>query len=280
MPSTEDMNRLDMTDLSFLLVGEPGTGKTNFLRNMPKPLFVFDFDNGMRTLAGVKGITYETYRDGPYGMDTLTGDDLYKWGDSWKYAMDMIVQLSAKNEYASVAVDTISFGQEACKNFVRRRNPAKQGPTVMELPQWGDVGNYMRSFLDVFTMLRCNKVATCHIDRAMNPQTETVELLPLMDGAMKGKIASFFDEVLYTNIKKEGAGPDAKYRYVLQSVQAGLYKAARTRIGIPDGTDSNWESVVRAVEQADKATATRVGSPAEQAPARTGTVRTPVSAKK
>jgi hypothetical protein len=245
------MSRTDFTDTSFCLIGEPGTGKTHFLGTLPKPLYIFDFDKGLRTLAGIKGITYDTYRDGPHGQDKKTGDDLYGWGHAWQAFMSKLLEFSQSCPYASVAIDTVSFQMEACKNFARLRNPAKQGPTHMEQPQWGDVGNYMKNALDLFTMLKCIKVATCHLKRDVNPLNNDTEFVPLLEGQMQGKMPAFFDEVYYTNIKKEGVGAGATYRYLLQTAQSGLYKSARTRIGVPDGTDSNWQSVVNAVEQAD-----------------------------
>lgn len=280
MPSTEDISRTDFTDTSFCLIGEPGTGKTHFLGTLPKPLYIFDFDKGLRTLAGVKGITYDTYRDGPYGADKLTGDDLYKWGYAWQDFMAKLLSFSQDCPYASVAIDTVSFQMEACKNYVRLKNPAKQGPTHMEQPQWGDVGNYMKNALGLFTMLKCIKVATCHVKRDENPLNNEVEFVPLLEGQMQGKMPAFFDEVYYTDIKKSGAGADAKYNYVLKTAKSGLYKAARTRIGVPDGTDSNWQSVVEAVERADSVSTKPASTASVRATATPSTVRPTAGAVK
>lgn len=276
MPSTEDMPRVDLTDVSVCLIGEPGTGKTHFLGTLPKPLYIFDFDKGLRTLAGVKGVTYDTYRDGPYGMDSKTGDDLYKWGFAWQAFMEKLLSFSKDCPYASVALDTVSFQMELAKNYARLKNPAKQGPTHMEQPQWGDVGNYMKNALDVFTMLKCVKVATCHVKRDTNPLNNEIEFVPLLEGQMQGKLPAFFDEVYYTNLKKVGVGAAATYRYQLQTAQSGLYKSARTRIGIPDGIASDWWSVVdgvagagvgkAAVGDSPKAAVPRVSAPAARLP--------------
>lgn len=245
MPSTTDTPKLDLLDTSFLLIGEPGTGKTNFLGTLPKPLYVFDADKGMRTLFGVEGITYDTFRDAPFGMAPAPG--LYKWGSGWLAMRKQAEELVRDCPYASVAIDTVSFAFELAKNYARLKNPAKQGPEAMELPQWGDTAGQMKSFLDVFLAIRAVKVATCHVKRDINPVTDVVEFLPLLEGQMQGKIGGFFDECYYTNIKKEGSGDKAIYRYCVQTAQANLFKSARTRLGVPDGTDSNWPAVLKAI---------------------------------
>jgi hypothetical protein len=245
MPSTTDVSKVNLLDISFLLIGEPGTGKTHFLGTLPKPLYVFDVDKGMRTLFGVEGITYDTFRDAPYGMAAAPG--LYKWGAGWSAMRKKAEELTRDCPYAAVAIDTVSFAWELAKNYARAKNPAKQGPEAMELPQWGDAAGQMKAFLDVFLAIPAIKVATCHVKRDINPVTETVEFLPLLEGQMQGKIGGFFDECYYTNIKKEGSGDKATYRYCVQTAQANLFKSARTRIGVPDGTNSNWPDVLKAI---------------------------------
>jgi hypothetical protein len=241
------MPETDLSDIAICLIGEPGSGKTKFLGSLPRPLYVVDADKGMRTLRGEKDITYDIFRDGPFGMDDKTGDDLYKWGSGWPALKNKLASFSKCCPYASVAIDTVTFAQQLAKNFARKRSPSKtQGMEAMEVYHWGDVGNQMVELLDLLITLPCIKVVTCHVKRDTNPLNQNIEFIPLIDGNMQGRIAGFFDEVYYTN---RALSADKKHEvYTLQTRQSGMYKAARTRIGVEDGSPLEWQSIVKAVE--------------------------------
>lgn len=246
MPSTTDMPDTDLSDVAICLIGEPGTGKTRFIDTLPKPVYVFDFDKGMRTLRGKDGIDYDTYRDGPFGMDAISSDDFYNWGTGWIAAKNKLAGFGKECKYASVVIDTVTFAQQLAKNFARKRNPSKNGMEAMEIQHWGDVGNQMVELLDLLIMLPRVKLVTCHVKRDTNPINQNVEFVPLIDGNMQGRIAGFFDEVWYTN---RSLSADKKTEvYSLQTRQSGLYKSARSRIGVEDNSPLTWQSIVKAVE--------------------------------
>lgn len=251
MPKTSDMPDTDLTDIAICLIGEPGTGKTKFLGTLPRPLYVFDFDKGMRTLRGEPDIEYDTYRDGPYGMDKQTGDDFYEWGKGWIAVMNKLAEFTKKCPFKSVAIDTGTFGQQLAKNFARKRNPSKNGMEAMELQHWGDVGNQMVAMLDLLIMIpNVVKAFNVHVKRDVNPVNENIEFVPLMDGNIQGRLAGFFDEVYYTNraLNKEKTAEV----FTLQTKQSGLYKSARTRIGVPDNSPLHWSTIEKAVREANK----------------------------
>src|SRR5574337_267965 len=59
MPNAKD-NALILDDISILVVGESGTGKSVFASTFPTPMFVFDFDKQIAAY-GNKDIDYEQY---------------------------------------------------------------------------------------------------------------------------------------------------------------------------------------------------------------------------
>ncbi len=246
MPSTMDMPETDLADTALCLIGEPGTGKTKFLGTLPKPLYVFDADKGMRTLRGVEGITYDTYRDAPFGMEVPKDSTLYKWGHGWDAMTKKLRGFHTDCPYASVAIDTVTFMQTLAKNSARLRAPAERGKEVMEKQHWGEISNMMNSMLDLLIMIPGTiKVVTTHVKRDVNPINDNTEFVPLIDGNMQGRIAGFFDEVYYTN---RSLSADKKSEiFTLQTRQSGLYKSARSRIGVPDGSPLEWNSIVKAV---------------------------------
>ncbi len=80
---------------------------------------------------------------------------------------------------------------------------------------------------------------------------------------MQGKLPAFFDEVYYTTSKKEGKDANVKQKYTLQTMQSGLYKAARSRASVPDGIDSSWQAIAAAIQKPIKAVApTPISKPA------------------
>ena len=250
MPKTSDIQATNVDRLSILLIGEPGTGKTHFLGTLPKPLYIFDFDDGLRTLAGVEGIDYDTYRDSPYGYNGKTGEGFYDWGTGWIKFMEKLASFTKDCPYKSVAIDTGTALMELAKNRARKRNPSNvQEPDSMEKQHWGEVGNLMRSALDLLTMLRCVRAFNGHVKRDTNPLNDQVEFVILLEGQMQGKLPAFFDEVYYTNILKKKEGDKIKQSYVLQTQQSGLYKSARSRAGVPDGIESSWQAVAAAIQK-------------------------------
>ncbi len=248
MPKTDEMPASNLSDLAIMLIGEPGSGKTKFLASLPKPIYVFDFDKGIRTLRGETDIEYDLYRDGPFGMDKLTGDDLYKWGHGWDEFMHKLVSFSKDCPFNTIALDTVTFAQQLAKNAARRRHPSqKNGPEAMEIQHWGEVSNMVGSALDVLISFPCVKVVTAHVKRDVNPLNENVEFVPLIDGNMQGRIAGYFDEVYYTN--RKNSADKTKEEFTLQTKQSGLYKSARTRIGVKDGSPLHFNSIMQAVAE-------------------------------
>lgn len=248
MPSTANLPIKGLSNESFLLLGEPGSGKTNFLRHMPKPMYVFDFDNGIKTLAGVQGIEYDVYKDAPPKYTGKMSEGVYKWGTAWVEVRKKVDALTA--EFAAgkgpkvVALDSLTGMMELAKDSVMLADPGKTLDN-MEIQHWGALIMQVRYVLDTFTTWPCLKVAIGHVKRDENPLTEVMELVPLLQGQSQGTVPSYFDEIYFCDVvsKPAAAGGTKQQIYTLTTQKNGFVKAARSRRNLPNGTPNDWREV-------------------------------------
>jgi hypothetical protein len=239
------MEQVSLPELSFLVIGDSGTGKTNFIRTLPRP-FVFDFDKGMATLEGT-GIPYQTFKDAPKGAKILPfmkDRGIYEWGTAWPAAMKHLSDIGTlidKGEcpYDSLCFDSLTLMSDLCMNNILK-NSGKDKP---EIQHWGAFLHTMGSIMDQITSWPLIKYLTAHVQRETNDLTQTVEMLPLISGQMKGKISIYFDEIYFAEVTG-GVQPNSRREYVFRTQSTTLMKQARSRRGVPDRVAQDFRTIL------------------------------------
>lgn len=223
---------------SILLVGDSGTHKTYFLTTVPG-IFVFDFDKGMAIARG-KDVEYQSFKDAPY-LSKVTSKELgiFSYGTAWPAFVLRLNQLGDGIEKAPrpLAFDSLTTLSDICMNYV-----LKEAGTPGKAPQiqhWGAQIELMKTVLDQITAWPVLFVATAHIQRNTNEVTQVIEQLPLLTGKLAGKAGLYFDEVWYTQV----VGKGAERKFALQTESEGMVKQAKTRHGVPVGTEASWTAV-------------------------------------
>lgn len=242
-------NAKDIADvnpnISILIIGDSGTHKTFFLGTVPG-LYVFDFDRGMAINRG-KDIEYDTFKDAPYGSNAYNPKKgIYQWGKAWPAFVNRINTIGADIDKGKwerpLGFDSLTTMSNSARSYVVS-SANRQPEDGMRIQDWGMEMALLETVMDQLTTWPGIKIATAHIQRDVNTVMESVEYLPLVTGKLAGKLALYFDEVWYTKVA--GKGEDKKFTLITES--EGMYKQAKSRYGVPSGTEATWDAVKKYV---------------------------------
>ena len=138
------MNVTKMTDVkqgdSFIraiLYGEAGAGKTHILRDFPKPLLIFDFDQKLEPLIGVEGIDVISYAPSA-GNPNSYKEIRQKFWQDWRDAV--------KSNYATLVIDSLTN----LDSLLIRAFMLEAGKTIdthPTLPIYGDLKGFYQTCL-------------------------------------------------------------------------------------------------------------------------------------
>lgn len=235
-------------ELSILVIGDAGSGKTKFIETLPRP-FVFDFDKGMATLAGT-GVPYEIFKDAPKGTKILPfmkDRGIYEWGTAWPAFVKRLNEIGSSIDAGTCQYDTLCFDSLTTmadlvqNNILRTDNKVK-----MEIQHWGSFLNAMSDIMGQLTSWPLIKYLTAHIMRDTNDLTQATEMLPLISGQMKGKLPVYFDEVYFTEVRGGVGGKPREFVFRTQSTS--IIKQARSRHGVPDGTVQDFKEIAKYIK--------------------------------
>lgn len=244
MPNARDIQVEGST--SHLIIADGGHGKTYYMGTCPKP-FIFDFDNGMKTLRG-KDIDFETYFDAQDGMPKNEARGCYEWGTSWtkfQVKLNEIGALMDKGQcpYETLCFDSLTTLADLCMNYVLKS--AGRNYKTIEQRDWGSFLNLMKAFAGTITSWPIQCVLSAHIKRDENLTTGVTEKLPLISGQFSGIVPIYFDEVYYVDVKAGGPGKPASYTIITQPNMT--IKMAKSRLGVPSGTPLDHPSIMAAI---------------------------------
>lgn len=236
------MNSADIKENPYpkiLLVGDGGTHKTRFLGDVPGN-YIFDFDAGM-AINRDRSVEYDTIKDVPKGSKvTNPQKGLYPYGTAWA---QFIRKLNEKGELIdkgkgpqAISCDSLTTLSSTCMNAILKNDDERESPAIHN---WGAQISYMERIMDQLTSWPVIFIATAHIQRNTNNVTEVVEQLPLLTGKLAGKIGIYFDEVWYCQV----SGVGANKKFTLATESQGLIKQAKSRYGVPTGTETSWAAV-------------------------------------
>lgn len=238
-------------DLSVLVIGDSGTGKTNAIRTLSKP-FVYDFDKGMATLHG-SGTPYATFRDAPYGAPAMPARGIYKYGTAWSAFIDHLNGVGKQIDagtcpYNALAFDSLTLLGDIALNFVM--NVAGNGGQAPGIQHWGAQMNKLSMIIAQITSWPGIKYMTAHVQRDTNALTNAIEMLPLITGKLSGKVPMYFDEVYYSDVQRTG-NKAHKYSFITRS--DSVRKQARSRYNLPDEIPQDFSMVIAHIEKIQQA---------------------------
>lgn len=236
-------------DVSFLLVGDSGTHKTYFLRTLPRPIYVFDFDKGMAVNAG-EDMDYDTFKELPQGAKPKENgkDGRWEYGTSWPAFLTKLNEIGTQIDsgtcpYKSIAFDSVSMMSDALMAYILKQNNRK----LMEIQDWGAYLSNMRSLFGQVTGWPLIKAFCAHVRRMENDLTRLEEKLPMVPGQFSGLISIYFDEVYFCDVKVDLA--TGKASYVVQTMPSNVVRQAKSRrYNVPSGTPTDYAAISKFIK--------------------------------
>lgn len=236
-------------DTSILIIGDGGTEKTRFTASCGG-IHICDFDKGMDSTGDIlpsSGATFRTFKDAPHGSKAVNeAKGIYPWGTAWpafiRHLDTEIWPRVEAGELAALGYDSLTTLANISMNFVLRSDN-KTGKDQPAVQHWGYQLRLLETLMDQTTAWPCTLIVTAHIKRDINlvhgGVEGTIEYLPMVAGQLSGRIGIYFNEVYYTKVT--GTGPTR--RIVLQTQSEGLFKQAKSRRNVPNGTLARWTEV-------------------------------------
>lgn len=222
----------------LLLIGNPGVGKTNFLKTMPKPVYVFSFDKGYLTLAGEEGIQVglcmdeDRYRPNAYAefsqkFQKLCQGEKYKWPDGREEA------------YQTIALDNVSFLSTLIFDHQQKVNNNIDKPGGFLV--YGQVRSKLQDILNKSVNIANYVVCTALLEADKDDVTGEIFFVPSVVGSIKHEMGAWFDAVFFMTVDKD---PQGKKQYKLITVGERRQQA---KIRLP----SSIANAISAVEVPD-----------------------------
>lgn len=217
----------------FILVGGPGTGKSQFAASCPTPGYVFDCDNGIISYKKLD-FTYSQFANTNLGFIDFQRE------------FNAVEKEAREGKYQTVVLDsatTLSFMAMERALTIDPKRSAVQGP--LWNVHYGMVKNLIESIFKRLTSLPCNVVVICHKEIVKNEEDgSVVGIQPLLTGKLSENIPMLFDEVYYTLTQSKGG----KSEWWMQTVPRGL-TSARSRISgrdhiLPDLIPNDYNAIM------------------------------------
>lgn len=218
----------------ILLIGNEGVGKTHFIGTMPKPIYIFSFDKGYDTLAGMPGITVgifmeedrrkpKSHMEFKAKWDELRKGKKYKWPDGREEA------------YATVAIDSLT----ALSTIILYHEQMINN-TIDKKPGFDAYGNLMQRLEDYVTqgvLMAEHFVCTALLETTKDDATGEIFFSPSTEGKFREKAGQWFDAVFFMQVDKI----NGEKRYQMLTVGDRRQKA---KIRLP----SKISNVISAIE--------------------------------
>jgi hypothetical protein len=225
----QELNTRDVTPelRKILLVGQEGSGKTHFIGTMPKPIYVFSFDKGYQTVAGMDGIRVglvmddnrykpTAYKDFEAQFEKLRKGELkFTWADGREEA------------YKTIAIDSISFLSTFCFDHLQYINSNIDKPGGYAV--YGAVKSKLQDVINKAIVAAEYVVATALIEVTKDELTGEIFHVPSMIGSLKNEVGAWFDAVLYLKTEKK---PTGEVQYKALTVGGRTEKA---KVRVPSG---------------------------------------------
>lgn len=234
---------------SVLSLGMEGAGKTHFIGTFPKPILLYSFDGGYRTLAGMPGIRAKVFLDPDRRAPKAAAqfevefrafldgkEPLYKWADG------------KEEPFKTLAIDPLSFWSMAEQQRIQFVNH-----TVDKKFTWDEYEVLKKRAIDLLNLGKRFVeerdgyfVATCHVTDKKDEYSGQLFFLPDMAGSIKESLGGHFDAVVYLKAEKK---PGGEKDYQMHTVGD---RSERARLRLP----SSLEGVVKAIDVPDFAAIT------------------------
>jgi hypothetical protein len=216
MTTIEKVKDIPLTSLKLKVgvYGDSGTGKTFLASSFPKVCFI-DCNNG---LLSVRHTSASCIKCPPL--------DSYQWMESIQNAVNLI---STKDEIESIAIDSMSEVGMAAMNYVQyKNNTAGKNPNFED---WRIFFNVLQDFIVGVLSMNKHCIFIAHEVIERDELIGKVFCRPAIQGQMKNKFASYFDEFYHSEVEQI---PGKSYKYRLLARPNSIYTAKSRLLRNPE----------------------------------------------
>lgn len=190
------MKTIEMAGLSVeekplhaLIYGLAGCGKTDFVKNLPKPMLVLDMDNKYEPLMGIEGIELI-----PFHMNEPADAKLLipKIWQIWQGA-------KKDPKWASIVIDSITAIDRMLERYtVIMSGKGKTADARATLQEYGDMKRWYRTFFpSIRTAVDKNVVILAHEQSKEGKEGELLSIRPFITGKMGDELCSIFQHTFH-----------------------------------------------------------------------------------
>lgn len=193
----------------LLLIGQEGSGKTHFIASMPKPIYIFSFDKGIDTLAGIEGITAAVCMDENRYKPHAFLDFKQKFDELKNAKAEYTWKDGRKEKYKTLAVDSLTALSKAIFDHEQNINntidkPAGYGPYMNTKSKLQDIVTQGVYIADHF-------ICTALIEPTKDEITGEIFFTPSTEGKFREEAGQWFDAVFFMSVDKDLQG-NRKYK--------------------------------------------------------------------
>lgn len=228
---------------TVFLWGPPKTHKTRCAATFPKPLRLYDLENGALSVAGMPGATditivrFGTKSADKIGLSQKTTPSKDPFLD-FVNDFNRLYDLPADKLPKTVVVDGLSELSNMAMEYVLSMNSRQ----IPEFQDWGQAINKIKEVIRAGVGLPCNFVFIAHDQAEKDDVLGSIHIAPAVFGkSLPREIGRFFDDVFYTKIEKDVKGePVPKLLTVADGMVSGT--GARSK-ALPRLIDANFQAI-------------------------------------
>lgn len=251
--------------------GKSGCGKTFGAGTFPRPCFL-DYDRGLGTLYAPEflkkypkqKILHRSFVEKSFKGPIVTGYNAYD--DSCKF-FDEMMAAGKRDSFDTWVIDSGSMLSEFSQNkavillgtkefgFMSKTHEQALAHNMLvpKIQDYGAERSLVEQFVDMVLSTDKHVVMVCHEREQKDKAGDLIGILPRLTGQSSEAVPLRFDEVYNIQAHKAGADYDKatntstlKWKRICISQPDGL-RQVKTRNGVPDGTEWNYESVLVAL---------------------------------
>ena len=217
--------------IKLLLYGPPGVGKTTFVADAPKPIFI-DFENSTEALRGGPNESVDVIRD----PDQIGDPE----------AVLRFIQSKAIEQYETVVIDTISSMYDAFMlNWMtspKVRNRSNSDRHIAQQYDFRKITNVLKEIFYVLQYKKMHVVLIAHEKELVDTETNRVlQIRPQLPPAAEKAVERLINELFYMEKKPGLKGPATRLLHV--DAQGKILAKNRSRLTEPTIENPTWKEV-------------------------------------
>jgi hypothetical protein len=232
--------------LSFalLLIGPPLSGKTNAAMTFPVP-YIFDADdkmgNAIKRLPADKVFYFDRALVDAKGLPVPPEKQ-------WGHAVECIKAACLSPDIQTIVVDSITNLATMLINHILASGASKlkiAGEAAMDMQCWTPFQNLMTKLIMMIKSSGKYTIFTCHEAVEKDEITGALSYKPLIQGALKDKIAGMFTDVWHTEATQVlGAGNKLETKFFVRTAPTARM-ALGNSLGLPTEFTVSWDELLK-----------------------------------